>query len=116
MSSVGVLWVLNHPIHGSPDVINRLQELGKRVYFVTNNSTKSQSGFLEKAKTLGYKLPDDCLLSTSYAAAKYLEKRKFTKKVYLIGSSGIAQELDNVGIKHTGLGPDAITTTYHVSA
>lgn len=111
--SVGVLWVLNHAIHGSPDVINRLQDVGKRVYFITNNSTKSRSGFLEKAHTLGYRITEDSLISTSYAAAKYLEKRKFNKKVYLIGSAGIAQELDNVGIKHTDLGPDIITTNYH---
>lgn len=111
---VGVLWVLNHAIHGSPDVINRLQELGKRVYFITNNSTKSRSGFLDKAHTLGYKVSEECIISTSYAAAKYLEKRKFNKKVYLIGSSGIAQELDTVGVKHTGLGPDVLNTSYNV--
>lgn len=111
---VGVLWVLNHCIHGSPDVINRLQELGKRVYFITNNSTKSRSGFLEKAHTLGYNISDEGFISTSYAVAKFLEKRKFNKKVYLIGSTGISQELDNVGIKHTGLGPDVLNTSYNV--
>lgn len=106
--------MMNHAIHGSPDVINRLQELGKRVYFITNNSTKTRSGFLEKAHTLGFKACDDSIISTSYAAAKYLENRKFNKKVYLVGSTGISQELDNVGIKHIGLGPDIITTTYNV--
>lgn len=106
---------MNHAIHGSPDVINRLQEIGKRVYFITNNSTKSRSGFLEKSHELGYKVSDESIISTSYAAAKYLEQRKFNKKVYLVGSNGIGQELDNVGIKHIGLGPDIITTTYHVT-
>lgn len=62
---------------------------------------------------MGYKIGSENVISTSYAAAKYLEKRQFNKKVYLIGSSGIAGELDNVGIKHTDPGPDVIKTTYH---
>lgn len=104
---------MNHPIHGSPEVINRFQELGKRVYFITNNSTKTRSGFLEKAHTLGYNITEDGIISTSYAAAKYLKKRQFNKKVYLIGSSGVAEELDNVGIAHNEPGPDIIKTSYH---
>lgn len=104
---------MTHAIHGSPDVINRLQEVGKKVYFITNNSTKTRSGFLEKAQNLGYKIPEESIISTSYAAAKYLQKRQFNKKVFLIGSSGIADELDAVGIKHTDPGPDVIQTNYH---
>lgn len=104
---------MNYPIHGSPEVVNRFQELGKSVYFVTNNSTKTRSGFLEKAHTMGFKITEDGIISTSYAAAKYLQKRQFNKKVYLIGSSGIADELDSVGIAHTEPGPDVIKTNYH---
>lgn len=113
MIFVGVLWTLTHAIHGSPDVINRLQEVGKSVYFVTNNSTKTRAGFVEKAHNLGYKVKSENIVSTSYAAAKYLQKRQFNKKVYLIGSSGIADELDIAGIAHTNPGPDVIQTNYH---
>lgn len=92
--------------------MNRLQGLGKKVYFITNNSTKTRSGFLEKAHNLGFKITEEGIISTSYAAAKYLEKRQFNKKVYIVGSSGIAQELDAVGIEHNEPGPDVITTNY----
>lgn len=103
---------MNHAIHGSPDVINRLQDVGKRVYFLTNNSTKTRAGFLEKAHKLGFNINEEGIMSTAYATAKYLERRKFNKKVYLIGSSGIAEELDKVGIEHTPIGPDVIKTNY----
>lgn len=105
--------MMTHAIHGSPNVINRLQDIGKKVFFITNNSTKTRNGFLEKAHSLGYKASEESIVSTSYAAAKYLQKRQFNKKVFLIGSSGISEELDNVGIEHTGTGPDTIKTTYH---
>lgn len=61
---------------------------------------------------MGYNINEESIVSTSYAAAKYLQKRQFNKKVFLIGSSGIADELDNVGIKHTNPGPDVIKTNY----
>lgn len=105
--------MMNNAIHGSPDVINRLQEVGKRVFFVTNNSTKTRSGFLDKAHNLGFKISQDNLLSTAYAAAQYLKQREFNKKVFLVGSSGIADELKNVGIEVVNSpGPDVIKTNY----
>lgn len=104
---------MNNAIHGSPDVINRLQEVGKRVYFVTNNSTKTRSGFLEKAHKLGFNINEDSILSTAYATAQYLKQRQFNKKVFLIGSSGILDELKTVGIEVVNeLGPDVIKTNY----
>lgn len=46
----------NNVIDGSPDVINRFKEMGKKVFFVTNNSTKTRSEFLEKATSLNFRM------------------------------------------------------------
>lgn len=35
----------------------------------------------------------------------------FDQKVYIVGSTGISKELDAVGIRHTGVGPDPMTTS-----
>lgn len=45
-------------------------------------------------------------MCSAYATAQYLKQQQFSKKVYILGASGIASELDKVGIAHTGVGPE----------
>ena len=46
------------------------------------------------------------IVGTAYLAATYLDQIGFdkTKLVYVVGSLGIAQELDDVGIKYLPIG------------
>ena len=43
---LGVLWLGNTVIQGSADVINHLQKTGKRVFYITNNSSKTREDFV----------------------------------------------------------------------
>ncbi|KAJ2944394.1 hypothetical protein O0L34_g18404 [Tuta absoluta] len=104
----GVLWIDNNAIPGSPETMNFFRKMGKKIFYVTNNSTKIRKEFAEKATQLGYIASPDEILSTAYLAAHYLKGIGFSKKVYLIGSNGIADELKAVGITSLGLGPDNV--------
>lgn len=85
---------------GSREVTKRLQELGKHVYFVTNSPVKIRSELRAAAVDHGYQIAEDKILSASYVTAKYLHDKKFNKKVYLIGSRGMSQELDQFRIRY----------------
>lgn len=50
----GVLWLENTAYEGSAQFINLMRDLGKKIFFVTNNSTKHRDEFLEKARKLGF--------------------------------------------------------------
>lgn len=51
----GVLWLDNEAIGKAPRVLNHLRELGKKIFYVTNNSSKLRQELVEKCKRLGYK-------------------------------------------------------------
>lgn len=103
----GVLWMESQVLQGSPQVLNKFREMGKKVFYVTNNSTKFKKDFVSKAKNMGFICDESEMISTSFLTANYL-KEKNVKKAYVIGSGGIAQELDRVGIEHIGIGPDVV--------
>lgn len=107
----GVIWVDNNTLPQATDVINKFIENGKQLFFVTNNSTKTRPEFVTKAVKLGFNVGVDNIISTAWLAARYLKAKNFTKKVYVVGSTGITRELDAVGIQHTGIGPDVLQGT-----
>ncbi|CAE7821303.1 PGLP1B [Symbiodinium microadriaticum] len=100
----GVLWRGNSVIPGACNVIAKLKQLNKAVFFFTNNSTKSRSQYVSKFQRLGFKdvLLED-IFSSSSAASLYLSWLKLAdrgKTVYAIGSSGLYDELAEAHVPH----------------
>ncbi|KAM9773102.1 glycerol-3-phosphate phosphatase [Syngnathus typhle] len=105
----GVIWRGDQAIPGAPQVIKLLKEHGKKVFFVTNNSTKTRKLYVDKMSTLGFNANEEEVFGTAYCSAMYLKTVcKLQGKVYLIGSNAMKQELEAVGIQQIGLGPDHI--------
>jgi 4-nitrophenyl phosphatase len=50
----GVLWNLPDIFPGAVDLLNYLTEKGKRLFFVTNNSTKTQDDCAKGLNAIGY--------------------------------------------------------------
>ena len=92
-------------IDGVGAVLDKLRAAGKKCFFVTNNSTKSRKGYKSKFDGLGLEVDAEEILSSSFAAAAYLEQTNFKatgKKVYVIGEVGIPDELDLIGVPWFG--------------
>ena len=64
----GVLWTQDQAIPGAVEFIKHLKELGKEVFFVTNNSTRSREAVFEYAKGLGFTEEANVALRDFYPA------------------------------------------------
>lgn len=105
----GVLWTGNDAIPGSADALSALRKHGKKVRYVTNNSTKSRQGYVDKCKQLGFNAKLEDIFTTPYCVVLYLKKINFTGKIYLIGSAGIQEELLDAGFALSSpIGPDPV--------
>jgi len=101
----GVLWRGDHLIEGVTEVLDMLRRQNKKVVFVTNNATKSRRSYKSKFDQLGVQAHVDEIYGSAYAAAVYLSsviKLPKTKKVYVIGMSGLEEELRDEGITIIG--------------
>jgi phosphoglycolate phosphatase len=100
----GVLWKGDTLIEGVPETIEMLRRMGKKIIFVTNNSTKSRKAYQSKFSSMGLKAQLEEIYSSSFAAAAYLDANKLPKdkKVYVVGEAGIPDELELLG--YTALG------------
>ncbi|XP_062134203.1 glycerol-3-phosphate phosphatase [Drosophila sulfurigaster albostrigata] len=95
----GVLWHREDVIEGTPETFNALRAMGKQVFICTNHSAMSANGLCNKAQKMGFLIGANEILSSSMALARYLQERKFKRKVFIVGEQGIADELKAVGIE-----------------
>ena len=97
----GVLWSGSRLLPNVIETLNLLRSLGKRLIFVTNNSTKSRKAYIGKFAKFGIVVTEDEIFGSAYSAAVYLKDVidfPKDKKVLIVGDTGMEEELKNAGI------------------
>lgn len=95
----GVLWVLDTPIPGTVDSLKRLQDLGKKVYLVSNNATRYFERFEQKVRSAGLALKPEQVVLPSAVAGWYLNKINFSGEAFVVASHPFRDALTKWGIK-----------------
>ncbi|CAL4095851.1 unnamed protein product [Meganyctiphanes norvegica] len=103
----GVLWRGGKPIEGSVEMMQKFVELGKKVFYITNDCNNTRTEIANKAFKMGFPGKEDNVMTPTWALTEYLRRRGFKKKVYVVGMPGIAHELDDQDIKHDKIRPEA---------
>ena len=101
----GVLWHGTDLLPHVCEVLDQLRSMGKRVVFVTNNSTKSRRDYRKKLSSMGISAEIDEIFGSAYASAVYIKrvlKLPEDKKVYVVGEDGIEEELREEGVRYIG--------------
>ncbi|EFJ52521.1 hypothetical protein VOLCADRAFT_72753 [Volvox carteri f. nagariensis] len=101
----GTIWKGSGLIPGAKEFIELLRSYQKKVFFVTNNATKSRASNASKLSALGITATTAEVYTSSFAAATYLKTIGFSKKAYVVGEQGLVDELSKAGITCVG-GPE----------
>lgn len=81
------------------EAISRLRRGGKRVIFISNNSTKSREEYIAKFARLGIPVGAEDLVLSTFATARYVAQEWPSAKVYMIGAPGLRRELELAGLE-----------------
>ena len=96
----GVLWRDNTPIGDLPALFDTMQS-NYQVILATNNSTNSAQMYVEKLGRFGVQLETWQIVNSAQASAAYLKERfPDGGKVYIVGETGLHQELALQGFEH----------------
>ncbi|KAI1502753.1 4-nitrophenylphosphatase-like protein [Biscogniauxia marginata] len=102
----GVLWSGDHLFEGIVETLELLRSRGKKVVFVTNNSTKSRPDYQKKLTAMGIPSNVEEIFASAYSAAIYISRiiklPAPKNKVFIIGESGIETELRTEGVPFVG--------------
>ncbi|GCB86363.1 hypothetical protein scyTo_0027028, partial [Scyliorhinus torazame] len=103
----GVLWDGARALGGGPPLLSRLRALGKRVYLLSNNGSRSARGLLDKCRGLGLPVGARQLLGAARCSALYLRRALPARgPVYVLGGPGLCGELQAEGLRVLGGGEE----------
>jgi 4-nitrophenyl phosphatase len=96
----GVVYLLNEPIPGSPDVVRHLQESNIPFVFLTNNSVATPRMYVERLGRLGMEVEPAQVVTSPQAVRRHLEMRGTVagSTAFVVGEEGLVRELGSAGL------------------
>lgn len=93
----GTIYLDNDLFEGTLDFLSFVKSSGGKYLFVTNNSSKSTSAYVEKLARIGIEANEDDFLTSTDATCLYL-KRYSGKKFYVSGTASFENQLRESGV------------------
>jgi 4-nitrophenyl phosphatase len=98
----GVVWRADEPIAGAPETIRSLRDAGKRIAFVTNNSSESHEAYARKLKKMNAGGDAGEIVSSADAVQRLLETTvpgARGRLAYVVGGEGLEKAARAAGLR-----------------
>ncbi len=96
----GTLCYGSTPIDGAIELINFFKKKKLKVFYLTNNSSKTRQGVVDKLLSVGFELSVKDLYTSAYTVSVYLKQNGY-KNVFVLGESGLREEISSQGVNIT---------------
>tara|TARA_B110000003_G_scaffold236165_1_gene240726 strand:+ start:2006 stop:3499 length:1494 start_codon:yes stop_codon:yes gene_type:complete len=107
----GTLYLGNTKIDGSSELIDLLNILNVNSHFVSNNSSKNKSNYVEKLNTMGISIDENQIILSTDATISSLLKMGFSSG-YIIGNESFKQVLFENNLVHNEIDPEFVLLAY----
>lgn len=78
---------------GSYELLQYIDLIGGRAFYITNNSVKSRKDYMEKFLRWGIETDENQFMTASYATCCYLKEQYQDKKLFVVGTPSFIEEL-----------------------
>lgn len=93
----GVISRGKKPVEGSVEACRLLRDLGIKIVFVSNNSSRSRRMMIEKFRNLGIDVDESEIIVATHATALFIREKWGKSRVFTTGEEGFKEELENLG-------------------
>lgn len=97
----GTLSVGDTLFDGSRELLEYIEKIGGRAYYITNNSTKSNGDYVEKFARWNLTTEEEQFVTSGYMAIRYLKENFRDEKIFVLGTKSYLAELRKQGIMAT---------------
>lgn len=88
-------------VPGAAAAVDRLRERGLALVFLSNNPTKSRRDYVERLRDFGIEAREEEILSSGTLTARYLAEHHADDRLFVVGSSGLREQLRAAGLVTT---------------
>ena len=104
----GTIYLGNELFPFTKDFLSRVEETGRKFYFFTNNSSKSQQAYIEKLSNMGISITKEQMMISSHVIIKYLKDHYDGKSIYVVGTPSLIQEFQYFDMNLVEEDPDIV--------
>lgn len=109
----GTFYLGNRLLPGALEFIDFLKATGRDYLFLTNNSSKNAAFYAQKIKNMGLNdITEDKVFTSGQATGIYLNRLNEGRRIYLVGTQYLQQELEETGLEIVQDEPDFVVVGF----
>jgi len=108
----GTVYVDGKLIDGALTALEKIRSSGRKLCFLTNNSSRSADEYIEKLFRMGIEISADEIYTSGMATVRYLKEKHPGKTVYLMGTDRLIKEFQGNGITLVERNADIVVVGY----
>lgn len=108
----GTVYVEGTLIGDMKNTLAALRANGKRLVYLTNNSSKTKEDYVARLSALGIYCENDAVYTSGDATVAFLKRHYAGKRAYVVGTERVKKSFSDAGIVLDGENPEVLVLTY----
>lgn len=104
----GTIYLGNDLFDFTQEFLKTLENTGRKYYFFTNNSSKSQQAYIDKLKRMEIDIKPEQMMISSHVTIQYLKKHYPGKTIYVVGTPSLIDEFKAFDMPLVDEDPDIV--------